>query len=111
MSLLEKIKSIGADIVTLDVTTLSGTITITAKAEEVNPKMVFEALKNATADANMTIVAHSHLDLDGDVLLFVKQSLTEAEKPLLDAHNAMVKSSQEARISMLRAIKDLVGLG
>ena len=111
---LESIRNAADDITTLDVVTLTGSVTITGLTDqnnEIDLKALNKAIqKNAIANTNMTLLAYTHIDLDSDTIHFVKSGLSEGEAPLVEAHNAMVKSSQDARLAFVKAVKDVVGL-
>ena len=108
---LEGIRDVADDITTLDVVTLTGDVTITGQNNEIDLKALNKAIQtNAIANTNMTLLAYTHIDLDSDTIHFVKSGLSEGEAPLVEAHNAMVKSSQDARLAFVKAVKDVVGL-
>lgn len=106
-----RIKDAADDIASLDVVTLTGDVDIQGSNNKVDLKKLYQTIQaNAISKTNMSLVAYTHLDFDSDAVLFVKGALSEGEKPLVDAHNAMVKASQEARLAFVRAIKDVIGL-
>lgn len=99
------------DVTSLDVVTLTGSIKIQGEGNSINLKKTYDSIQtNAVNNTNMSVVAFTHIDLDKDVVQFVKEGLSEGEKPVVDAHNAMVDSSHKARLALIRSIKDIVGL-
>jgi len=101
----EKIK----DIVTLDVVTLTGEITIDAALDD-NQKIDLQELykaieKGASVQGKLDIVAFTHVDLDADAVNFVKRDLTPEQKGLLMAHGESVKAAQETRAGVVAMIR------
>jgi len=105
------LKNAFEDATSLDVVTLTGSIDIQGSGNSIDLKQTYDSIQaNAVNNTNVSVVAFTHIDLDKDVVQFVKQGLSEGEKPLVDAHNAMVDSSHKARLALIRSIKDIVGL-
>lgn len=114
-NVLERIRDTAEDIVTLDVVTLSGTLELklAAGAGGDNPlelKKLYKKLEESSTAGNMEVVAYTHIDFDKDAVNFVKQGLGEADLPLVQAHNEMVKTAQEGRLAIIRAVKEMVGI-
>ena len=110
---IEEIKKGVADLTTLDVVTLAGEIKISSSMPGNSSKIKLQELyksieKSAKADGNLEVVAFTHIDFDCDVVNFVKAGLSEGGKTLLEAHNEMVKTSQEARQAMVKFIRELI---
>lgn len=116
-SVLENIRNAAQDIVTLDVVTMTGEININASEHMTKDrfdvgKLVDTLMAGAPVEQKLTVkvLALTHLEMDQDCIQFVRQDLTDSEKPLVEAHNAMVKTATEARNSLLLTIKEIVGL-
>ena len=107
-----EIREAGRDVLSLDVVTLTGKIQVTTTASgEIDLSAIYKTLsENAKTKSDMEVVAFSHISLDRDAVQFVKSGLGEGEQPLVEAHVAMVAASQEARLAMIRTVKDLVGI-
>jgi hypothetical protein len=97
------------DVTSLDVVTLTGSISIKNSLDDKNNiklKRLWAAIQEqATAEADLTIVAFTHIDLDADSINFVDRNLTEEKKALLIAHNESVKAAQETRSGIVAMVK------
>lgn len=115
LSVGDKLTKIFNDVTTLDVTTLTGNITIEdfniQKDEDgkINFKEIANSISNGltTEDSNIELVATTHIDFDNDVVQFVKKGLQENETALINLHTNMVKNSAEARSAMVESILKL----
>jgi hypothetical protein len=118
--IFNKLKDVAADLTTLEVTTLSGDITMIfdSKTENGGTKHAFkdkDALMNMMAeqsklsaeDSKVYIVAYSRTDFDQDTVNFVKAGLSDDDRKLYQLHLESIKAAQEARSGFL---KMLVGL-
>lgn len=116
MALSDIVNRIGRwteDVVSLDVVTLTGSISIsTATGDDgINLAKLYEEIGNkAKVEGNLEVVAFTHIDLDKDAINYVKSGLSEAEQPMIEAHNAMVDTAQKARQAFLMLAKELVGV-
>lgn len=119
-SIFESIKDVVADITTLEVTTLTGDISLILdkNGDGANATYNFknkDALMNligesAQPDSKSTIeiIAYSRVDFDQDVVNFVKKDLTEDERKLYQLHLDSIKASQEARAGFLKFLEGFV---
>jgi hypothetical protein len=111
---IDKIKSGALDLMTLDVLTLTGTLTLTSKggaATALDPTSFFESLQGQVADgSSFTVVALTHKEVDLDAMNFIAKDLTAEEKDLLSAHADLVRTSEEGRLAFLKMLGDLVEL-
>lgn len=117
-TVVQNIRDAAQDIVSLDVVTLYGDIRIKASVKAVDGKKkielknLFSALQDAAdVEGKLEIVAYTHIDFDKDAINYVKKGLGEEEMPLIQAHNEMVKTSQEGRLALVKAVKEMVGIG
>lgn len=117
----EALKSLGNriadkldDLATLEVTTYTSnafTVSISDFKQESGDKFKIKSLMDtapATLNANLDLLAYSRFEVDADVSSIVRQKLTEQDQVLLDAHNSMVESAQNARKAMFDFAKDLL---
>ena len=112
-AIFEKVRDAATDIASLDVVTLTGTISIksTSGKTEIDLQEIYKTIqKQAVVDGDLKVVTFTHIDLDKDTTNFVTSELDEKNKPLIDAHNAMVATSQEARLAYIKLLKEFVGL-
>lgn len=103
----KKFEEIVEDIATVDVSTFQGDVKIDLPAgEKFNPRVFFENLQGKFTDgSSLTLVAHTHVEFDLDCVLITK---LDADAKALEAHNSAVKAAVDARMSVLRAVKDLI---
>jgi hypothetical protein len=113
-NVLNKIREAAADLITLDVTTLSGSFTIRRDAGAAESMSLEEAYKKIESKsvtmANLDVIAFSHIALDADTVSFVKSGLGEGEMALVKAHNEAVDSAQAARRAFIQMLKDVLGV-
>ncbi len=113
-SLGEKIADKVEDLATLEVTTYTSNdfnLSISDIKLEDGDKFQIKSLLDttpSTLNAKLNLLAYSRFEIDSDVSSVVKSSLTEQEKPLLDAHKSMVESAQNARKAMFEFAKELL---
>jgi hypothetical protein len=115
MSMFDKIKtavdSFGdaiKDIVTLDVVTLTGEVTVKPEdgSQEIDLQELYKTIeKKAAVDGVLELVAFTHVDLDADSINFVKRDLAEEQRALLIAHHEAVKAAQETRAGVVAMIR------
>jgi hypothetical protein len=113
--LLQDIKDGVQDLATLDVVTLTGQIKISSSmpgnTNNLDLKRLYESIeKNAKKDADLEVVAFTHIDFDCDAVNFVKTGAGEGEKTILEAHTQMVKTAQETRQSMIKLVRETIGI-
>ncbi|TND08841.1 MAG: hypothetical protein FD123_1695 [Bacteroidetes bacterium] len=102
---LQKVNEGIKDAVTLDVTTLTG--------DDLKGVITFDETTlrfSITKDSiqKATLLAHTHIEIDQDTLLFIKSPLSESEKGILDVHNAAAKAAIEARHAFVKMIAEIV---
>lgn len=99
------------DLSSIEVTTLTGDI-----------KQVFNDdgdidLKKALNDLNaggstsgkIEVIAHTRIDFDQDAIMFVNKNAKGKHRELYDLHKEAIESSQAARQSFLRFIREFLG--
>jgi hypothetical protein len=88
------IKTFFEDLATLDVVTMTGDIKL-----EIEDLTRFDDIitKLHSKGSDVHTLAVSHHELDYDAAVFVKNSLSESEKELLEMHMETVKAAQEMR--------------
>lgn len=108
-----KLKDVTADLTTLEVTTLTGDVSLLLNKSGTDAKTTYnfkdkDALMNligessqTNADSKVKLVAYSRIDFDQDVINFVKENLTDEERKLYQLHLDSMKASQEARAGFL----------
>lgn len=108
----EKLLKLVDDILTLDVITLSGNITIKdldLGDGRVNFLKIMDKIKgDASTASKIKVVAATRFDFDKDVQQFVKEKLTEEEKALFQIHIETIKNAQETRKAVIDALIDIV---
>src|SRR6185312_11072445 len=107
---IKSIKDGVQDLTTLDVLTLTGTLTLTAgtggKGTQLDPSQLFESLQAQTVDSSkLEVVALTHKEVDLDATTFIAK---DADKDLLKIHSDMVQASEEGRMAFLKALGDLL---
>jgi len=116
--LQEKLAGVLTDLATLQVTTYTGNLTLTAdkvlkragdKPIGLDTKAMLSLLGDqAKTRAELKLLGYTFLDIDSDAVAFIKEDLNEQQQGLLEGHKAMVASAQEARMSFLQFVKELV---
>lgn len=105
------------DLTTLDVTTLTGRITIEGsmldEEKKIDVKKLYEAISKKAAPeegtGNLEVVAFTHLDFDCDSVYFVQEDLSEQDRKLLEHHENAVKTARDTRQAFVNMIKELLG--
>ena|SRR6185436_2331026 len=105
---LDKIKDGISDAVTLDVTTISGTAAGIVALDTTAPANAVSYKITQASVANAVLIAHTHIAIDQDSVVYIKSPLTEDEKSILDSHNAAVKAAVEARQAFVKMLADLI---
>ena len=109
MGIMERIATVGEDVLTLDVATFTGTVEIGLDGDGFDFSRLVASLKEqaARAEGTVKLVALTHVELDRDVIHFVKEGLTEPEEKLTRDHEAMVEIAKDGRMGFLRFVRDL----
>ena len=111
-----KIKKLGVDFTTLEVTTLTGDVKhIINTGTGPNKKTSFD-MKNVVAKLNQTgktkgeivLVAHTHIDFDHDTVNFIKSDLGKEGKQLFELLQTAVSTAHEARNGFLSFLSDVI---
>jgi hypothetical protein len=100
-----------ADLMSLDVMTVTGTIKldIAASGSRLDPTALFNALEaKVQSGDDVRILALSHKDADSDTVVFVQSNLSEAETKLLEAHREIFKAAEQARLDFLKLLISFV---
>lgn len=104
-----KVQGVLKDLTTLEVATLSGKIELGQDTEISSFNDLLQSVsKGAKLQANVQVVAYTHLDLDHDAVHFVAEG-AESRAKLLEAHSRMVTASAEARRGFLEFAQGLFG--
>lgn len=104
---IDKIKAGLKDAVTLDVTTITGDAAGIISLDTSSPNAVSYKITQASV-ANATLIAHTHVEVDQDTVLYIKSPMTEDEKVLLDSHHDAVMAAVEARQAFVKMLVDIV---
>jgi hypothetical protein len=116
-TLESRIKKFVNDVVTLDVLTLTGDITLVADQFD-STKKTFDwdtlftniAAKMKVADASkLDVVAYTHAEWDMDSVNFVRKELSVGDKTLIESHHAAVEAAQKSRFEAVRIVAGLLG--
>jgi uncharacterized protein YueI len=109
-NIIDKIDEAITDFTTLDVTTVTGKIDKLATAEgKFDSKSLLKEINSAgTTNQALHIVAHTHIDFDNDTVLFVKESLNEAEQKLFKLHTESVENAKNSRQEMIKFMSDII---
>ena len=104
----ESITNALKDAVTLDVVTLTGDIELSGNAggSGLSPSDIFKAIKTKV-ETNARVVACTHIEVDFDTTVFVKD---EAPENLLKLHTDSVKVAQDGRIALLKFFKSVLSV-
>jgi hypothetical protein len=114
-SLRDKVGAVIDDLASLEVTTYSGSFTLTfsdIKEEGTDVFKIKSLLKTSQASLNtkLQLVAYSRFEIDSDASNIVRSDLTADDKVLLEAHTELVKAAQESRKAIFDFAKSLVKL-
>jgi hypothetical protein len=111
---LQRLHDAGEDVLTLDVVTLTGEISIEKVQVEQDGKKrfrledIYEMIQNPEMKANLKVVALTHRGLDRDVATVFGSDLSEAERALLATHKEMYAAAEEARAAIVRLVLQFV---
>jgi hypothetical protein len=100
------VTDVAKDISTLDVTTLTGTITY----KGVDATKIYDNIKELAGTGELRVVAMTHKDVDHDTVLFVSEGLPESASALLKAHDAAFVAAENARLAFLKFAAGIVGM-
>jgi len=114
--LFGKIRDFMTDMLTVDVVTLTGELTVkvdddikvTKGGHDVIDFQKLHAKIVGQLGGEIKIAAFTHVGLDKDTVQFVMESSTQGESPLIDHHRATVKDVQEARAAFFNSIKGMI---
>jgi hypothetical protein len=106
---VDKIRDSLEDIATLDVVTTTGNITLTTAdtGALTNWEKLADKVSEKIKAAEIEVVAYTHSQWDCDNFTHVKKDLSDAEKLLVETHNATVDSAHELRREAVKVLKDL----
>ncbi|CAM2011154.1 hypothetical protein [Acanthopleuribacter pedis] len=109
----DNLEAMISDITTLDVVTLTGDIDVTLNqqadaggaADPAETITFQDILKNiqAVKSQGLNAVAVTHIEVDMDTALFVKDNLTPQQQNLLTLHNQSVEQARNARHAFIQA--------
>jgi hypothetical protein len=107
---IEKIRESLDDIATLDVVTTTGNITLTSAdlGDVTNWENLADKVSQKIKSAEIEVVAYTHSQWDCDNFTHVKKDLSEAEKLLVQSHNATVDSAHELRREAIKVLHELI---
>ncbi len=113
-----KLEEIINDIVSLDVVTFSGNLTVNVSdisTEDGGNIRFQDVMKNIRGSADQdasafTAIAATHIALDKDTVQFVKDGLTEDEERLFHLHLHAVDTAVAARTAMVESLRTIAGL-
>jgi len=114
-SLRDKVGAVIDDLASLEVTTYSGSFSLTISDIKDGDADVFKikSLLNtpkAALNTQLQLVAYSRFEIDSDASNIVRSNLTEEDKVLLEAHTELVKAAQESRKAIFEFAKSLAKL-
>jgi hypothetical protein len=110
------VKDTAADVASLDVLTLTGTIALQPGTQgndsPIDPSAFYQNLTaKVKQDASaVKVVAFTHKDPDNDVVMFVDKDLSEDGKALLEQHREMFKLAEQARQQFVTFVGTIVGV-
>ncbi|WP_020571891.1 hypothetical protein [Neolewinella persica] len=109
-----------SDLITLDVITVTGDMTIITKKKDSGdssnkkPDFIIDFKQlfgreggKTTINGNLRVIAATHVEVDKDTLTFVASDLNENERELLDMHLKTVAAAGEARANIVARLKPL----
>lgn len=94
------------DLTSLHVQTFSGEITSTIDGSQSYDK-IRQLVKKASTNGDITLVAETLAQFDGDSYNFIKQELDDIPKLALEVHKNAVQSGIDTRLGLLTLFKDL----
>lgn len=95
------------DLTSLHVQTFSGELKITLSGDKGYDTLRAE-MKKAVKDGNLTLVAETLAQFDGDSYNFVKQDLSDIPTLALEVHKNAVEAGIETRLGLLGLFKGLI---
>lgn len=104
---LQKLDDAVKDLTSLHVQTFSGDLNLTLDGGKGYDDLR-EEMKTAIASGDLTLVAETLAQFDGDSYNFVKQELDNVPPLALEVHKNAVKSGIETRLGLLGLFKDLI---
>lgn len=104
---LEALDNAVKDLTSLHVQTFSGELNLTIDGSK-GYDTIREEMKTAIADGDLTMVAETLAQFDGDSYNFVKQDLESIPTYALEVHKNAVKAGIETRLGLLGLFKDLI---
>ena len=110
---IDNIKESLKDMATLDVVTTTGNITLTTEdmgggTGPINWEDIADKVSAKIKSAEIEVVAYTHSQWDCDNFTHVKKDLSDAEKLLVETHNATVDSAHELRREAIKVLKDII---
>ena len=90
----------------LDVSTFTGEVRGILVYESGSFQFKTDALSTALGDT-VSLVAHTHIEIDQDQLLFVGKGWKDETADLLAAHNTAVQAATDARLAFVKALADM----
>lgn len=117
--LLNGIKDVAADLISLEVLTLSGDITkildkttTTGQPDKFDFKKkdaLMSLIANPPEDVKgkVFVVAYTKIEFDQDAVNFVRENLTEEDKKIYQLHLDSVKAAQEARAAFIKMLTEM----
>ena len=114
-NLATKVGEFFKDLTSLDVTTLSGKLTLkpgdsTKLSDLLNDfssKLEFDADGDEPGGA-VTVIAHTKRSLDGDLVQFFQKDLNPNESAYLESHKSAVESAKAQRQAFLQSVLDAI---
>lgn len=107
---LKDLKAKGEDLLSLDVVTYIGEVTLTKDlAAADNPKKLdelFDMLASPEVKASLRLVAATHRGFDRDVASICCDNPGEAERALLAVHKEMYLAAEQARAALVKLVLD-----
>ncbi|MDE5422642.1 hypothetical protein L3073_10530 [Ancylomarina sp. DW003] len=94
------------DLTSLHVQTFSGEITSTIDGSQ-SYDNIRQLVKKASTNGDITLVAETLAQFDGDSYNFIKQELDDIPKLALEVHKNAVQSGIDTRLGLLTLFKDL----
>lgn len=118
-TLADRMKKFLDDVVSLDVVTLSGDITLknadtrpaTNQEEALNWSEIFKKITSgmvATDDSKLEVVAYTRAEWDCDSINYVKKGASDAELRLIENHQRAVEAAHRSRYEALQFISKAV---
>jgi hypothetical protein len=114
-SLRDKVGAVIDDLASLEVTTYSGSFSLTISDIKEGDTDVFKiksllSTPKAALNTQLQLVAYSRFEIDSDASNIVRSNLTADDKVLLEAHTELVKAAQESRKAIFEFAKSLAKL-